>query len=145
VLRAAINCDFGCRHNSRLLSKYTNAVLESAIRQAVRRKMLAEDPCVGVDLSGVKRKEMEALSVDECRRFLEVTEKSEWFPLLVLALPGGMRPSEYLALKWSDIDWQLRGSKEVDCISVLICATHNLIQLPRLMAQQPATRLEQYA
>jgi len=49
---------------------------------------------------------MEALSVEECRRFLEVVEKSEWYPLLALALTTGMRPSEYLALKWSDIDWQ---------------------------------------
>jgi len=78
--------------------EYTNAVLESAIRQAVRWKMLAEDPCDGVDLPRVKRKEMEALSVEECRGFLEVAEKSEWFPLLALALTTGMHPSEYLAL-----------------------------------------------
>jgi hypothetical protein len=62
--------------------EYTNAVLESAFRQAVRWKMLGEDPCTGVDLPRVKRKEMEALSVHECRRFLEVAEKSEWYPLL---------------------------------------------------------------
>jgi integrase len=92
--------------------EYTNAVLESAFRQAVRWKMLAEDPCVGVDLPRVKRKEMEALSVEECRRFLGVAEKSEWFPVLALALTTGMRPSEYLALKWTDIDWQ-RGTASV--------------------------------
>jgi integrase len=92
--------------------EYTNAVLESAFRQAVRWKMLAEDPCVGVDLPRVKRKEMEALSVEECRRFLHVAEKSEWFPVLALALTTGMRPSEYLALKWTDIDW-LRGTASV--------------------------------
>ena len=74
--------------------------------------MLAEDPCVGVDLPRVKRKEMEALSVEECRRFLHVAEKSEWFPVLALALTTGMRPSEYLALKWTDIDWQ-RGTASV--------------------------------
>ena len=62
--------------------EYTNAVLESAFRQAVRWKMLAEDPCADVDLPRVKRKEMEALSVEECRRFLEVAAKSEWFPVL---------------------------------------------------------------
>jgi hypothetical protein len=61
--------------------EFTNAVLRSAFRQAVRWKMLAEDPCVGVDLPRVKRKEMEALSVEECRRFLGVAEKSEWYPL----------------------------------------------------------------
>jgi hypothetical protein len=59
--------------------EYTNAVLESAFRQAIRWKMLAKDPYVGVDLPRVKRKEMEALSVEECRRFLDIAEKSEWF------------------------------------------------------------------
>ena len=92
--------------------EYTNAVLQSAFRQAVRWKMLAEDPCTGVDLPRVKRKEMEALSVEECRKFLQVAEKSEWYSLLALALTTGMRPSEYLALKWSDIDWQ-RGTASV--------------------------------
>lgn len=37
--------------------EYTNAVLQSAFRQAVRWKMLAEDPCTGVDLPRVKRRD----------------------------------------------------------------------------------------
>ena len=85
---------------------YTNAVLQSAFRQAVRWKILCEDPCTGVDLPRMKRREMEALSVDECRRFLAVARASRWFELFALALTTGMRPSEYLALKWSDVDWQ---------------------------------------
>jgi integrase len=92
--------------------EYTNAVLESAFRQAVRWRMLAEDPCAGVDLPRVKRKEMEALSVEECRRFLSFAKESEWYALFALALTTGMRPSEYLALKWSDIDWK-RGAVSV--------------------------------
>ena len=92
--------------------EYTNAVLKSAFRQAVRWRMLGEDPCADVDLPRVKRKEMEALSVEECRRFLSVAEKSEWYALFALALTTGMRSSEYLALKWSDIDWQ-RGAVSV--------------------------------
>ena len=92
--------------------EYTNAVLQSAFRQAVRWKMLAEDPCVGVDLPRMKRREMEALSVEVCRRFLAVARETEWFALYALALTTGMRPSEYLALKWSDIDWH-RGAASV--------------------------------
>ena len=92
--------------------EYTNAVLQSAFRQAVRWKMLAEDPCVGLDLPRVKRREMEALSVEECRRFLTSARESKSFALFALALTTGMRPSEYLALKWSDIDWQ-RGAASV--------------------------------
>jgi integrase len=60
----------------------------------------------------MKRREMEALSVEECRRFLAVTRETEWFALYALALTTGMRPSEYLALKWGDIDWQ-RGAASV--------------------------------
>ena len=55
---------------------------------------------------------MEALSVEECRRFLTVARESEWYALFAPALTTGMRPSEYLALKWSDIDWQ-RGAASV--------------------------------
>ena len=94
------------------VTEYTNAVLESAFRQAVRWRMLAEDPCAGVDLPRTKRREMNALSVEECRRFLSVAKEPEWYPLFALALTTGMRPSEYLALKWSDIDWQ-RGAASV--------------------------------
>jgi integrase len=50
---------------------------------------------------------MEALGVEECRRLLTVARESEWYALFALALTTGMRPSEYLALKWSDIDWHL--------------------------------------
>jgi integrase len=55
---------------------------------------------------------METISVEECRRFLAIARESRWFGLFALALTTGMRPSEYRALKWSDIDWQ-RGSASV--------------------------------
>jgi integrase len=41
-----------------------------------------------------------------------VARESEWYPLFAIALTTGIRPSEYLALKWSDIDWQ-RGAASV--------------------------------
>jgi len=86
--------------------EYTNADLQSAFRQAARWKMVPEDPCAGVDLPPIKRREMEALSVDECKQFLKVAKESEWGALYALALTTGMRPSEYLALKWTDLDFQ---------------------------------------
>ena len=55
---------------------------------------------------------MDALGVEECRQFLAVAAESKWYALFALALTTGMRPSEYLALKWSDIDWQ-RGTASV--------------------------------
>jgi hypothetical protein len=53
--------------------------------------MLAEAPCAGVDLPRVKHKEMEALSVEECRQFLSVAEESESYALFALALTAGWK------------------------------------------------------
>jgi integrase len=50
--------------------------------------------------------------VEECRRFLPIAEESVWYSLSALALTNGMRPSEYLALKWADIDFA-RGTASV--------------------------------
>src|SRR5260370_30884055 len=78
--------------------EYTNAVLQSAFRQAVRWKMLVEDPCVGVDLPRMKRREMGGLSVGEGRGFFTAAAEKGRVCLYRLSLTTGMRPSEYLGL-----------------------------------------------
>ncbi len=49
---------------------------------------------------------MRVLSPDEARRFLDHALRTKYGVLFALALTTGMRPSEYLALRWSDIHWQ---------------------------------------
>jgi integrase len=68
--------------------------------------MLARNPAEAVELPRKNRKEMQALSPEEATRFLAATAKDRWHALFVVALFTGMRPSEYLALKWSDVDLQ---------------------------------------
>jgi integrase len=81
-----------------------HAVLSSAFKQAVRWQMLARNPCEAVDLPRQIRKEMQAFSPEEARRFLEAAAKDSHGVIFAFALATGMRPEEYLALKWSDID-----------------------------------------
>jgi integrase len=52
------------------------------------------------------------VSVEECRRLLATAEESEWYPLFCPGTHSADAPSEYLALRWSDIDW-LRGASSV--------------------------------
>ena len=118
-------------------------MLQSAFRQAIRWKILAEDPCVGVDLPRMKRREMEALSVEECRRFLDAARGTEWHALCALALTTGMRPSEYLALKWSDVDFEERvltirafNTKTMQERQVSL-TTRLMIELERLWEESP--------
>lgn len=84
--------------------RYTHAVLSSALKQAVKWLMLAQNPASLVDVPKVARKEMQALSPEEAKRFLIESSKDRWSALFALALATGMRPEEYLALQWKDVD-----------------------------------------
>jgi integrase len=84
--------------------RMTHAVLSSAMKQAVRWHMLPRNPCEFVELPRMARKEMQALSPEEASRFLEAARADKLGIVLSFALATGMRPEEYLALKWSDLD-----------------------------------------
>lgn len=84
--------------------RYTHAVLSSALKQAVRWNMLAQNPAAKVELPRESRKEMKALTAEETERFLKAAKGDRYYILFALALATGMRPEEYLALQWKDID-----------------------------------------
>jgi integrase len=84
--------------------RFTHSVLTSAFKQAVRWRMLAQNPCNSVDLPRKAGAEMQALTPAEAARFLNEASSDRWNTLFVLALATGLRPSEYLGLKWQDID-----------------------------------------
>ena len=88
--------------------RYTHAILRSALKQAVKWNMLMRNPCEAVELPRMERKEMHALSPEEASRFLAAAVKDEYNALFAFAIATGMRPEEYLALKWSDVDVDAR-------------------------------------
>ena len=48
---------------------------------------------------------MRSLTVEQAQTFLKAALATPHGPVLAVALTTGMRPSEYLGLKWQDIDW----------------------------------------
>jgi integrase len=92
--------------------RYTHAVLSSALKQAVKWDMLHRSPACAVDLPRMVRKEMKAMSPEEASRFLEAVKDTRQYALFNFALTTGMRPQEYLGLKWSDVDLE-KGSATV--------------------------------
>jgi integrase len=92
--------------------RYTHAVLSSALKQAVKWDMLHRNPASAVDLPRIVRKEMKAMSPAEASRFLEAVKVTRQYALFNFALTTGMRPQEYLGLKWSDLDLE-KGSATV--------------------------------
>jgi integrase len=84
--------------------RHVHAVLDNALTHAVRWRSINTNPCDHVDLPKVDRKEMHALSPAEAQKFMKKAEGTKWFPLFALLIDTGLRPSEALALRWSDVD-----------------------------------------
>ncbi len=84
--------------------RLAHRVLSMALKQAVRWGMLSTNPAELVDLPKQKKQEMQALSGEEVAEFRKAAKGSRWEIIFDLALATGMRPSEYLALRWKDAD-----------------------------------------
>jgi integrase len=85
--------------------RYTHAVLRSAMRQALSWRLVLEIAVDGLKLPQQTRPEMQALTVEQVRMFLKAALATQHGRALAFAVATGMRPSEYLGLKWQDIDW----------------------------------------
>jgi integrase len=84
--------------------RYTHAVLRSALKQAVRWNLILANPADLVDLPRLNRRRVGVLSVEHARTFIKAISGHMYEALFALAMTTGMRPSEYLALTWNDLD-----------------------------------------
>jgi integrase len=75
---------------------YTHSVLFSALRQAVRWKLLLANPSEDVHLPRQARRRFTVFDVERARRFIASISGHEFETLFALAITTGMRPSEYL-------------------------------------------------
>jgi integrase len=78
--------------------------LHTAFQRAVRWRLLAVNPVDGVEAPNVPRREAGFLVPEEAARLLDVIAGSEYELPILVGLYGGLRPSEYLALRWADLD-----------------------------------------
>jgi integrase len=84
--------------------RYAQSVLSAALKQAVRWHILAYNPAADVDKIRQPRREMQALGAEDAKRFLAAIEGTRHEALFKLALFTGMRPGEYLGLRWEDLN-----------------------------------------
>jgi len=88
--------------------RHVHNVLSSAFEKAIDWEKLHSNPCKRVRLPKLRRCEMKFFTQDEAVQFLEAAKEDRFYALFLLATTTGMRPEEYLALKWSDIDFKRR-------------------------------------
>ena len=89
-----------------------HVVLSSSLDQAVRWGMLPFNPAGSVQVPrsrrGPRERQIRVLSPQEAKFFLEAARGTRHGVLFSFAMATGMRPGEYLALQWSDLDWVTR-------------------------------------
>lgn len=84
--------------------RHTHSALHNSLKQACKWGLLARNPSDLVELPKVLHKERRVLSPDEAADFLKAAAALPHGLIFELALLTGMRPEEYLALQWSDVD-----------------------------------------
>jgi integrase len=86
--------------------RYAHAIFLRAMKRAVKWKLLVQNPASDVELPKNVRREMKVFTPEQARAFLEEAYKGKHGLMFALAVYTGMRPEEYLGLKWGDIDFQ---------------------------------------
>lgn len=84
--------------------RHVHNVLSSALKQAVKWKMLIQNPCDICELPRMEKPEMKYFTPEETTLFLETAKTDKYFSIFLVAIETGMRPEEYLGLQWKDID-----------------------------------------
>lgn len=84
--------------------RYAHTVFSSALKQAVRWRLMTSNPAQFVELPKRIRNEMRALSPEQAKLFLANAAKDRHGLIFEVAVITGMRPEEYLALQWADLD-----------------------------------------
>jgi integrase len=91
----------------------THAPLHNALKQAVRWNILQKNVAEFVELPKIPHTERRVLSPEESHRFLDTADSMPHGLIFEFALLSGMRPEEFLALKWADLDFD-HGSAQVN-------------------------------
>jgi integrase len=96
-------CDGSCGLSAQTV-RHHHTALHKALQTAVEWGLLSRNAADAVRPPHAERSEMHTWNEDDITRFLESAKDTPYYALFYTALFTGMRRSEFLALKWSDID-----------------------------------------
>ena len=82
---------------------HVHRTLRRAFNQAVRWRLIRENPALDVDPPRKKKRPATVLSGEQVLRVIEVSGTRRLFPLYVLDALTGLRAGEILGLSWEDL------------------------------------------
>jgi integrase len=91
-------------------------VLKDMLKYAVRLKLIGENPVEFVEIAKAARRPVRAMTEDEAARFLAEARKTA-LPF-VLWLFTGLRPAEFIGLRWADVELAGEGERAYGVLRV---------------------------
>jgi len=84
--------------------KYAHSLLSSALNQAVIDDEIKANPALSTKRVPYKKKKIEVFTPEEANAFLKAATTDRYHVLFWFALATGLRPEEYLALTWPNVN-----------------------------------------
>lgn len=94
-------------YNSKTV-KHIQVVIKSALEQAVRERVINENPDTFTSIPKKVQYEAKTLSREEVDILLNKAKGEELYPIVVSTIYTGMRKGEIMALKWENVDFNAR-------------------------------------
>lgn len=100
----AVYSDMARKGKSVRMQELTHSILRRALVVGMKWGLLTRNVCDAVERPKPQRAEMKTLTPAEAAKFLQASREDRMYALYVLAIVGGLRQGELLALEWQDID-----------------------------------------
>lgn len=88
--------------------RHIHRLLQQCLDQAIRDGLLTENPAKAFRYRKSTTVKANIMTPLEMEDYLDVAERLGYLPMFILALTTGLRQSELIALKWSDLDIENR-------------------------------------
>ncbi|MFQ8818006.1 MAG: tyrosine-type recombinase/integrase [Oscillospiraceae bacterium] len=88
--------------------RHIHRLLQQCIDQAIRDGLLTENPAKAFRYRKSTTVKANIMTPLEMEDYLDAAERLGYLPMFMLALTTGLRQSELIALKWSDLDIESR-------------------------------------
>jgi integrase len=86
-------------------AKHVIRLLRQMLDHACDWGYLRSNPAAKVKNPKIPRREQDAYSPEEVRRFLEKLPEN-WYAFFICSVVGGLRVGEVIAMKWQNVDWE---------------------------------------
>jgi integrase len=92
--------------------RHTHITLHKALNDAVADNLIPRNVADGLKPPKPRKEEINPLTPDQAKTFLEAARRDRFYALYVLAIHYGLRQGELLGLKWEDVDLE-KGTLQV--------------------------------